>query len=187
MDNNARGGEDDNPTSAPLPTRESPPLSNDPAIQLSVRLRRLGVNAQFTHPDIQDWSKREVSVDVIEAAVRTARERKGDAPIAVGYLRPIVEEILNPPEAKPKAAAAWWASDAAILAKGAELSLAPLAGESMQTFKGRIQAAIDNGGKPPPPPRSSAPAAMPPPEPRSAKPEGLNLAALVKRAPEPKP
>lgn len=45
---------------------------------------------------------------------------------------------------------AWWASDSSILAKGAELGINSQPGESTPAFKARIQAAIDNGGKPPP-------------------------------------
>ena len=43
---------------------------------------------------------------------------------------------------------AWWVSDATVIAKGAELGLKPLAGESIITFKGRIQQVLDNAGKP---------------------------------------
>ena len=90
-------------TAAPLPMREEAPLSSDPAVQLSVKLRRLGVTALFTHPDVQAWAARSVSADVIEQAVLVARERKGTAPIPVGYLRPIVEQLMNPPTAQARA------------------------------------------------------------------------------------
>jgi uncharacterized protein YdaU (DUF1376 family) len=51
-------------------------------------------------------------------------------------------------EAAQKASGAWWATDATVTAKGQELNMHPLPGEQMQAFKGRIQAAIDNGGVP---------------------------------------
>jgi uncharacterized protein YdaU (DUF1376 family) len=57
--------------------------------------------------------------------------------------------------AKSGGAAPWWSSDALILAKGAEMGMKPHNGEYMPSFKGRVQAAIDNGGKPPPPPRAN--------------------------------
>jgi len=44
---------------------------------------------------------------------------------------------------------AWWATDETVLAKGSELGLKPYASESHFSFKQRVQAAIDNGGKPP--------------------------------------
>jgi hypothetical protein len=51
-------------------------------------------------------------------------------------------------DGKAGGSGAWWLSDATVTAKGAELGLKPLAGESIITFKGRIQQAIDNAGKP---------------------------------------
>lgn len=48
-----------------------------------------------------------------------------------------------------KAQGAWYATEASVAAKAAELGLRALAGESPYTFKSRIQAALDNGGKPP--------------------------------------
>jgi len=57
--------------------------------------------------------------------------------------------------AAPKGDSAWWKSDDAKLAKGAEMGMHPLPGETMFTFEGRIRAAIDNGGVPPAPQRMS--------------------------------
>lgn len=49
-----------------------------------------------------------------------------------------------------RASQAWWASDAGVAAEAARLGLQPAqAGESSLAFKGRVQAAIDNGGVPP--------------------------------------
>ncbi|WP_092399562.1 helix-turn-helix domain-containing protein [Collimonas sp. OK412] len=75
---------------------------------------------------------------------------------------------------------AWWATDASTVAKGVELGLMPIAGESMPAFKGRVQAAIDNGGQAPPPPRSRITRSDRAEEVRGKKPEGLNLKALIK-------
>ena len=94
-----------------MPPREDQPESTDPAVVLSVALRKLGVNATFTHPTVQDWSTRKVPMAVLHAAVATAREQKGPiAKIPPNYLARIVEELLNPPApsaqayAKPVAA-----------------------------------------------------------------------------------
>ncbi|MBK4733391.1 helix-turn-helix domain-containing protein [Noviherbaspirillum pedocola] len=38
----------------------------------------------------------------------------------------------------------WWTNDATVLAKGSELGIAPLPGESMGAFKNRIQRALEN-------------------------------------------
>ena len=81
-------------------------------------------------------------------------------------------------EAAQKMTAPWWSTDPMIGAKGLELGMRALPGETMQTFKGRIQAAIDNGGAPPIP-KSTVQARIE--EPRSFKPEGIApLRSLVK-------
>lgn len=90
---------------------------------------------------------------------------------------------LTEQRARPakQATGSWWATDASIIAKGAEFKLTPLPGESMQTFKGRIQATIDNDGKPPV--QAMAPISSPTPiEPKGVKPAGLDLKALVGRS-----
>lgn len=85
------------PGVAPLPMREEPPLSENPAVVMSVALRRLGVNALFTHPAVQAWSGQGVSIELLTQAVAIARESKGDVKIPPGYLVPIVNDLLNPP------------------------------------------------------------------------------------------
>lgn len=50
-------------------------------------------------------------------------------------------------QAVPQRVSAWWASDAMILAKGRELGLSPYAGESMPSFKGRIELKIEGVDK----------------------------------------
>jgi hypothetical protein len=94
----------------PLPSREAPPLPDDPSIQLAVHLRRQGVNAQFTHPAVQAWVKAGIDFAILDAAVRTARERLGEtAKIQPNYLVGIVNDIVNPPPAasgRPQAAPA---------------------------------------------------------------------------------
>ena len=96
--------EPDSPRAAAMPPREDLPESTDPAVVLSVALRKLGVNATFTHPTVQDWSTRKVPMAVLHAAVATAREQKGPvAKIPPNYLARIVEELLNPPAASPQA------------------------------------------------------------------------------------
>jgi len=96
--------EPDSPRAAAMPPREDLPESTDPAVVLSVALRKLGVNATFTHPTVLDWSTRKVPMDVLHAAVATAREQKGPvAKIPPNYLARIVEELLNPPAPSPQA------------------------------------------------------------------------------------
>lgn len=97
----------------------------------------------------------------------------------------------TPPEMQKKTAGAvWWATDATILAKGAELGLSPRSGEYMGQFKARIELALDPGLAPPTAAASIRPVATPPaqtqPEQRARKPEGIGaLKDLVRRDPPP--
>jgi hypothetical protein len=116
---------------APLPPREDPKLDDqNPAIRLAVALRKWGVNATFTHPDVQAWSQNEkVTLDILAAAVAEARETKGDERLSPRYLLPIVARLLNPPpmvEGKSQQQRddnSWAASDSGITDKARELKL----------------------------------------------------------------
>jgi len=87
---------------------------------------------------------------------------------------------------KPAAGGAWWASEAAKLAKAAEVGVGPARrGESTAAWEARIREAIDNGGKPPAPQVRIRPtdAVANAPEQRGMMPAGLNLKALIRPAP----
>lgn len=90
------------------------------------------------------------------------------------------------PAPRPATGGAWWTTDATRLAKAMEVGVGPSrAGESAQSWEGRIRAAIDNGGAPPAPAahiRPVGPAANMP-EQRGMKPAGLDLKALLRGAP----
>lgn len=136
------------PGEAPLPTRELPPLANDPAVQLTVALRRQGVNVMSTNPHLLQWVADGVTIEQLTEAVRVARETKGDtAKIPPGYLVPIVEKIRNPPAAAVPTKRTddweWKRSKEGIERKGRDLGLFARGGESHDSFRDRIQAAID--------------------------------------------
>jgi len=93
---------------------------------------------------------------------------------------------------------AWFSTDETVLAKGRELGMIPRPGEQMGTFKARVGAAIENGGKEPPPANMSrvgmtsnpvpAGQAVAQDAPRGEKPAGLQAAVdaargLVGKAP----
>jgi len=93
-----------NPRVGAMPAREEPAESTDPAIVLTVALRKLGVDATFTHPAVQAWATQKTDMAVLLAAVGLAREQKGlTAKIAPNYLVPIVDKLLNPPAASAQA------------------------------------------------------------------------------------
>jgi hypothetical protein len=82
--------------------------------------------------------------------------------------------------AKTGARGGWWASDEKAITEGLRLGLETLPGESMYTFKTRIQAAVDNGGKPPaqvPTNKITAPPELP----KGKRPEGMgSLKSFIK-------
>lgn len=90
------------PKESPLPMREQPPVSEDPAVVLSVKLRRLGVNVMSTNPHLMQWVADGMSFDLMAEAVAVARENKPEPEkIAPGYLVPILQKLRNPDPVKP--------------------------------------------------------------------------------------
>lgn len=83
--------------------------------------------------------------DIVLDAVRTAVLEQPADPAS------FLKALCQSRKGGRKTAAAWWSSDELILATGLQHGLTPLRGESMPTFKGRIQALLDSDGKPAPP------------------------------------
>lgn len=113
-------------------------------VQIALALRGQGVAITSAHPKAQAWAKQGVSVAQALEAVGIARLRKPQGAIAANYLAPIIEDILHP-QAAAKREPAWWASEAATLARGRELGLKPNPGEAMGEYRARIGAAIGSG------------------------------------------
>lgn len=127
-----------------------------PAVSLSIAFRAKGIKTQPADPRLIALAAQGVTVDLINSACDEAKECKPNEIIGLAYVLAILERWAKSAKdlqangaQKPKSNAAWWASDSSIIAKGVELRMSPNAGERMPDFKARIQAAIDNGGKPP--------------------------------------
>lgn len=72
------------------------------AAEIAIRLIHAGIKATSINPDVIAFADRGVTDEQIDAAVQTAMHRLGGkAPKSPGYLREIVDEILNPPT-RPK-------------------------------------------------------------------------------------
>lgn len=67
------------------------------AVSLAVALRAAGVNANSTHPIVARWANDGVSPAQVIEAVRIAREDRGKGQPPVGYLAPIVDDLVNAP------------------------------------------------------------------------------------------
>lgn len=115
--------------------------------------------------------------EIVLDAVRTAVVEQ--TPDPVSFLKALCQRRKG----ERKTSAQWWSTEELILAKGAEFSLEPLSGESMAAFKGRIQAYIDNDGKPPAPkPLRVVPSTRPEPETVEVSPENRAAALEAARA-----
>ncbi len=111
-------------------------------VQIALALRGQGVAITSAHPKAQAWARQGVTVAQVLEAAAIARLRKPKGEIAPNYLAPIIEEILNP-QSKAAREPAWWASEAATLAKGSELGLRANPGEAMGDYRARISAALE--------------------------------------------
>lgn len=135
------------------PEPEEPPPTPEPEDaapssrrgELAGLLRGLGVVCTYAHPVVVGWANGQgVTDDEVREAVAVARMQKGDAPIPVKYLVPIVEEMRRPKApATPRSVVTpqWWASEGATLQEALRLGLTPHRGEEMPAFRDRIRAA----------------------------------------------
>jgi hypothetical protein len=167
----------DGPTSSSTSTSTSttntnPAAGGGSAALLSIAMRKGGVQSQPADPRLIALAEQGVTPETVAAACEEAKRSKPNETIGIGYVAKILErwakdaaDLKARGAAAPQKQGAWWATDATILAKGAELGLRPGLGESMPTFKGRIQIALDNAGKPPAA-RASPPATVMAAEPK---------------------
>lgn len=97
---------------------------------MAKELRASGVNVTPSHPLLVEWVDRGVTIALAQEAVLIARDRKpAPQPIAAAYLAPIIDELVNRINGKPKAGKAtsqaldWWRSAAGIEAKAVEVDV----------------------------------------------------------------
>jgi len=127
------------------------------AAQLSIAMRKAGVNSQPADPRLIAFAEQGVSVETVEAACSEAKKSKPNESIGVGYVAKILErwareasELKAKGAVTPKREPAWWLTPETKLAKAMEVGVGPAnLGESNPAWEARIRAAIDNGGKPP--------------------------------------
>jgi hypothetical protein len=77
------------------PTLGKPSRPEDPAVQISASLRRMGINANSVHPDVQAWAAQGIDMRYIAEAADMAKMRKPGEPISVGYLSKIVADLVR--------------------------------------------------------------------------------------------
>ena len=139
----AEGADDDTHT---------PPLPANRNVQIALLLRAQGIQATSQNPVIcVTWAQNpKVTDEVLNMAVAKAKAAKGDKPIPLGYLFPIVEQELQaqdapPPEPtqqKPRESWEWKRTPGGIEAKGRELGMFARGTETHADFAKRIEAEI---------------------------------------------
>lgn len=142
--------DDDYSTKPKLPEPEPPDLPNNPALAMTVALRKLGVTVTSMHPTLLDWVAKGVTIPVAIEAVSMARQYKPlPESIPPAYLSTIIGQLLNPQPAGKAAAPLeikpWWQSASGIDAKGAELGLRMADGEIFPNWKLRVLSAAGDG------------------------------------------
>lgn len=134
--------------SAPSAAAEKPEVrSASLAGAMAVCLRSEGVTGVTpSHPIVVGWAQSGITVQLLREAVDLARERKPKPqPIPVGYLEPIVTQLLQP--AKPingvNASTDWWATTEGIIAEATKRGI-PAEGKSPTWLRCAI--AVAQGG-----------------------------------------
>ena len=127
---------------------------------LSRAFRERGVQCTPSNPDLVTLVDQGVSLETAIAAADHARISKPGGQLPLRYVTRILEDWAKRPTVNAagaeapsaKGGGAWWRSDETALAKAMEVGAGPArAHESRTEWHARIQAAIDNGGKPPTP------------------------------------
>lgn len=122
-------------------------------VEISILLRAAGIKPMTSvHPLAVEWAANEaVTDDLLTGAVDMARQAKGEgAVISPNYLKPIVEQLLNPPEPKAKPPVdSWWTSNAGIDRKAAELGMRGYGNQGYPELRDRIFVELQKrkGGK----------------------------------------
>lgn len=123
------------------PSTGSPPESKR-NVEIAVLLRAKGVKPMtFAHPQAIEWAGNPaVTDDMLNAAVQTARDYKPVGDISPNYLKPIIEQLLHPPEQKASKPSqdTWWTSNAGIDRKAREMGMSARPTEDYSSFKDRI-------------------------------------------------
>lgn len=115
----------------------------------------LGVDAKTAKDWIQLRKAKKAPVTETVIDMMIAESTKANIPLldalkiccGRGWAAFKAEWIIRDEKGKPQGA--WYATEKSINAKGEELGLKPIAGESSYSYRMRIQATIDNGGVPP--------------------------------------
>lgn len=119
--------------------------------QICILLRRAGINTSPQNLQSHAWvSNAGATDDLIITAIAKAKQNKPGTTIHPNYLKPIIEELLTPQEAKPSKPPGgddWFRSNAGIERKGRELGMYARGTESHNDFKDRIFAKLREGGK----------------------------------------
>ena len=119
------------------------PIETSRAVQIAVFLRSKGIDgANAANPLVDEWSRNpKVTDDLLETAVSMVWARKPTRP-GPKYMKPIVDDLLNPKPVEPKEAkvSVWSMNDVQLNALGRELGIGEARiGEPRETYIARLQ------------------------------------------------
>jgi uncharacterized protein YdaU (DUF1376 family) len=156
VDSTVVGGTDGDGRTAPrLPDIPNPPTEIGHWCSFFIRE---GFDADKVHTikfrtKCGEWAAAGVKLEQMREAMLCGDVKNGGRPESPMWYANFLQEVLQ-----PKAKTTTYAStDEFFIAKGTELGLKALAGESMPQFRARVQAAMDGGGKQ----KAPAPQALP--------------------------
>lgn len=122
---------------------DDPPVEPTKHGLMAAELRRRGVRCTSAHPELVALVDDGFTVpEVVEALAVAVMADAAPKPMNVGYLAAVARTQREAAKRPKKAAAAWWASDEATAAKGAELGLQARSGEDWNAYRQRIRARL---------------------------------------------
>lgn len=126
-----KSDDDEIPKDPPAKTRN---------VEVAIHLRALNVKPMTSmHPNCIEWAANpKITDELLTAAIEQARQYKPDGDIHPNYLKPIVDELLQP----KKDDNAWKRSHEGIERKGRELGLFATRNEDYKAFSDRISIEI---------------------------------------------
>lgn len=143
------GMEEEKVLVVPTPASEetpAPPISeivpNSRAAAISILMRRNGVEGcNSANPIVQEWAANpKVTDDLLLTAADMAKKREVLRP-GPNYLKPIIEQLLNPPRPKPNEDA-WKRTPKGVEGKASELGICARPGETHDTLRERCESEL---------------------------------------------
>jgi len=109
-------------------------------------MRAAGVLITSSYPHLGNWVEKGLTVELALEVIQLIRLNPGfsDRSIPANYIKPKIEDYLNPSKPATSSKVSWWSSDDGVMNKGQELSTQARPGEDMASYKARLFEAEKN-------------------------------------------